>query len=119
MVGHIQRNKVKYIAPFVHLIHSVDSLRLLKAINKEGAKNDRVISCLLQVHIAEEATKFGFDKQELLDLLKGADLEELKNIKITGLMGMATFTHSSDQKGIYRTDCLTIFQPTFPLKTLN
>ncbi len=97
MVGHLQRNKVKYIAPFVHLIHSVDSLKLLRAINKEGAKNSRKISCLLQVHIAQETTKFGFDENEILEI---AELEEIRNmdhICIKGLMGMATFTDDEDQ----------------------
>lgn len=96
-VGHLQRNKVKYIAPFVHLIHSVDSLRLLKAINKEGEKNDRIIDCLLQVHIAEESTKFGFDEKELIELLNDTDLSTLRHVKITGLMGMATFTEDTKQ----------------------
>lgn len=97
MIGHLQRNKVKYIAPFVHLIHGVDSLKLLKEINKQGGKVDRVLKCLLQVHIAEEETKFGFDENELLDLIKGDVLDDLDNIQIIGLMGMATFTENQDQ----------------------
>ncbi|RED97510.1 YggS family pyridoxal phosphate-dependent enzyme [Marinoscillum furvescens] len=97
MVGHLQRNKVKYIAPYVHLIHSVDSLRLLKAINKEATKNNRVINCLLQVHIAEESTKFGFDAEELYELLSGTDLSNLEHIKISGLMGMATNTSDTEK----------------------
>ncbi len=88
-IGHLQSNKVKYIAPFVHLVHGVDSFNLLKEINKQAIKNNRVIDCLLQVHIAEEETKFGFDEQELLQL-KGMD--ELNNIRIVGLMGMASFS---------------------------
>ena len=92
MIGHLQRNKIKYIAPFVHLIHGVDSFKLLNAINKEGAKIDRVISCLLQLHIAEEETKFGFDAQELTRLIESGELAGLKYVKIKGLMGMATFT---------------------------
>ena len=88
-IGHLQSNKVKYIAPFVHLIHGVDSLSLLKEINKQAAKNNRVIDCLLQVHIAEEETKFGFDEQELNELHQ---LQELKNIRVVGLMGMASFS---------------------------
>ncbi|MEP4534326.1 MAG: YggS family pyridoxal phosphate-dependent enzyme [Cyclobacteriaceae bacterium] len=97
MIGHLQRNKVKQIAPFVHLIHSVDSERLLRAINKEAAKAGRQINCLLQVHIATETTKFGFDKSELFTLLKSGLLGELGNIKILGLMGMATLTDDTDQ----------------------
>lgn len=97
MIGHMQRNKVKYIAPFVALIHSVDSLKLLKEINKQARKNNRVISCLLQVHIAKEETKFGLDENELIQLLNDDNLSELKNIKIIGLMGMATFTGDKEQ----------------------
>jgi len=92
MIGHLQRNKIKYIAPFVHLIHGVDSLKLLKAIDKEAAKSGRVLSCLLQVHIAREETKFGFDEQELLEMIEGEELASLENISIRGLMGMATNT---------------------------
>jgi PLP dependent protein len=91
-IGHLQSNKVKYIAPFVHLIQSVDSEKLLKEIDKQAAKNNRVINILLQVHIAEEETKFGFDEAELMAL----DISLFKNVHITGLMGMATFT---DDKG--------------------
>ena len=90
-IGHLQSNKVKYIAPFVHLIHGVDSLSLLKEINKQGLKNNRVIDCLLQIHIAKEETKFGLDSHEL-DAVLTADLSALKNIRITGLMGMASFS---------------------------
>ena len=97
MIGHLQRNKVKYIAPFVSLIHAVDSPRLLKEINKQALKNNRVIDCLLQVHIAQEDTKFGFDEKELVDFLNSAELNELKNIKIIGLMGMATNTNDKEQ----------------------
>lgn len=97
MIGHLQRNKVKYIAPFIGLIHSVDSLKLLKEIDKEAAKNKRVISCLLQMHIAEEETKFGLSKEELESLLKSEDFKKLKSIKILGLMGMATFTENKAQ----------------------
>ena len=96
MIGHLQRNKVKYIAPFVHLIHAVDSLRLLQEINKQAAKNERVICCLLQVHIAREETKFGFAPPELLELLGDATLSALQNIRITGLMGMATHTDNKE-----------------------
>ncbi|UXX78128.1 YggS family pyridoxal phosphate-dependent enzyme [Reichenbachiella carrageenanivorans] len=92
MIGHLQRNKVKYIAPFVHLIHGVDTLKLLKEINKEGKKNNRIISCLLQIHIAMEDTKFGFSMDEVRELLDSGVLDELPNISIVGLMGMATHT---------------------------
>ena len=92
MIGHLQRNKVKYIASFVHLIHAVDSERLLKEIDKQAAKNDRVIPCLLQVFIAKEESKFGFSEEELLDFLKSEAFKDLKHIKVVGLMGMATNT---------------------------
>ena len=88
-IGHLQSNKVKYIAHFVHLIHGVDSLSLLKEINKQALKNNRIIDCLLQIYIAKEETKFGLDEKELHEL---SQLHELKNIRITGLMGMASFT---------------------------
>ena len=91
MIGHLQRNKVKYIAPYVSLIHTVDSLRLLKEINKEAQKNNRTIPCLLQVYIAKEESKFGLDETEVVELLDN-HLPELPNIKIVGLMGMATNT---------------------------
>lgn len=97
MIGHLQSNKVKYIAPFVHLIHGVDSLKLLKEINKQGNKNNRTINCLLQIHIADEETKFGLSKDELFELLKSDTLRELSNIKIIGLMGMATNTDDENQ----------------------
>jgi pyridoxal phosphate enzyme (YggS family) len=94
-IGHLQSNKVKYIAPFVYLIHGVDSEKLLKEINKQAAKNDRTINCLLQVHISAEETKFGFNADELAALLN-ADLTLLKNVNICGLMGMASFTEDND-----------------------
>lgn len=97
MVGHLQSNKVKYIAPFVALIHSVDSMKLLKTINKEGKKNERVIDCLLQMHIAEEETKFGLDYDELSDMLSSEEFKKMKNIRIRGLMCMATFTDDTEQ----------------------
>lgn len=92
LVGHLQRNKVKYIASFVSLIHAVDSLKLLEEINKQAVKHNRVINCLLQVHIAKEETKFGFSEDELLSLISQPEPGELKNIQVIGLMGMATFT---------------------------
>jgi len=87
-IGHLQSNKVKYVAPFVHLIHGVDSLNLLKEINKQAAKNNRIIDCLLQVHIAKEETKFGLNESELHELK--TQLHELKNVNVKGLMGMAS-----------------------------
>ena len=96
MVGHLQTNKVKYIASFVHLIHSVDSQKLLRVIDREAEKHGRVIDRLLQVHIAREETKYGFDGQEIRDLLQSRELEELGHVRLTGLMGMATFTDDMD-----------------------
>ena len=93
-IGHLQSNKVKYIAPFVHLIHGVDSLKLLQEINKQAQKNNRVIDCLLQVHIAKEETKFGMDAPELSDALEAA--KHLPNVNIKGLMGMASFSDDQD-----------------------
>ena len=90
MIGHLQRNKVKYIAPFVHLIHGVDSERLLTEINKQGAKNNRVIDVLIQLHIAEESSKFGFSYDEAASLFSNEN--QFPNVRIVGLMGMATFT---------------------------
>ena len=95
MIGHLQRNKVKYIAPFVHLIHSVDSLRLLKQIDKDAEKAGRVLDCLLQIHIAEEETKYGLDENELREAL--TVLANLENVRVRGLMGMATFTDDTEQ----------------------
>ena len=97
MIGHLQTNKVKYIAPFVHLIHSVDSYKLLTLINKEGLKNGRIINCLLQIYIANEETKFGLNFTEAEELLLNPDINMLSNIKIVGFMGMATNTDDSDQ----------------------
>jgi len=97
MIGHLQRNKVKLIAPFVHLIHAVDSSRLLREINKHGEKNKRTINCLLQVHIATEEAKFGFNENELVDLINDSELATFNSIKIQGLMGMATFTNNMDE----------------------
>src|SRR5688572_1059952 len=96
-IGHLQSNKVKYIAPFVHMIHSVDSLKLLQEIDKQGRKNNRVINCLLQIHVALEETKFGFSESEALELVQSGALNNLEFIKIVGIMGMATFTSDSSQ----------------------
>jgi len=97
MIGHLQRNKVKYIAPYVHLIHGVDSFKLLKEIDKQGAKIGRTIPVLLQMHIAEEETKFGFDRTELDAMLSDPDFQSMEHVAIKGLMGMATFTENTDQ----------------------
>ena len=91
-IGHLQTNKVKYIAPFVSMIHSVDSLKLLKEIDKEAAKHNRVILCLLQFHIATEETKFGLDLAEAVEILLSPGTHDLGNVRIAGVMGMATFT---------------------------
>ena len=96
-IGHLQRNKVKYIAAFTHLIHGVDSLKLLKEINKQGVKHNRVISVLLQFHIAEEESKFGLDLSEAKELLNSESFAGLTNIRIDGVMGMATFTDNRNQ----------------------
>ncbi len=97
MIGHLQTNKVKYIAPFVHLIHAVDSLKLLKTIDKEGKKHNRTINCLLQFHIAEESTKFGLNPKEAGLLLNSEDYAAMQNVCICGVMGMATFTDDTEQ----------------------
>jgi len=96
-IGHLQSNKVKYIAPFVHLIHGVDSEKLLQEINKQALKQGRVIDCLLQVHIAEEDTKFGFDETSLMEFLQSGRLVNYPNITIKGLMGMASFSDNQEQ----------------------
>ncbi|WP_322970714.1 YggS family pyridoxal phosphate-dependent enzyme [Faecalibacter sp. LW9] len=96
MIGHVQTNKVKYMAPFVHLIHGVDSLKLLKEINKQAEKNNRVIDVLLQVFIADEETKFGLDATELEHILTD-EIQNLLHVKVVGLMGMATFTEDNNQ----------------------
>lgn len=97
MIGHLQSNKVKYIAPFVHLIHGVDSFNLLKEINKQGQKNGRQISCLLQFHIAQEDTKFGLSLEEAKAFLAGPEFSLLDHVRICGVMGMATFTENTTQ----------------------
>lgn len=100
-IGHLQRNKVKLVAPFVHLIHGVDSFKLLDEINNQGIKQNRIIDCLLQVHIAIEETKFGFDREEIIPLLDSISkyqlLNKIKNLRIRGLMGMASFTDNMDK----------------------
>lgn len=96
-IGHLQSNKVKYIAPFVHLIHSVDSLKLLKEINKQAQNNNRIIDCLLQIHIAEEETKTGLSQNEFLQILEENILNEPPNVNVIGVMGMSTFTDDKNQ----------------------
>ncbi|MCB2208483.1 MAG: YggS family pyridoxal phosphate-dependent enzyme [Bacteroidetes bacterium] len=96
-IGHLQRNKVKFIAPFVALIHAVDSLKLLAEINKQALNNQRVIDCLLQFHIAKESSKFGLDYDKAIELLESDRYKGFKNIRITGVMGMATFTENMTQ----------------------
>jgi PLP dependent protein len=123
-IGHLQSNKVKYIAPFVHLIHGVDSFSLLKEINKQALKNNRIINCLLQVHIAKEDTKFGFSEKELHELSQLQDtstgsVHELKNINIIGLMGMASFSDNEDViKNEFR-NLKILFDANAKLSTIN
>jgi pyridoxal phosphate enzyme (YggS family) len=109
-IGHLQSNKVKYIAPFVALIHAVDSLKLLKEINKQAQKNERVIDCLLQFHIAEESSKFGLDMEEASALLSGEAFQKMEHIRIVGVMGMATFTYDEAQVRTEFKQLKTIFE---------
>lgn len=104
-IGHLQSNKVKYIAPFVHLVHGVDSVKLLREIDKQAAKNNRIINCLLQVHIASEETKFGMDEHELAEAVQ--QLDSFPNVKVCGLMGMASF---SDDETKVRNEFKTLHQ---------
>jgi pyridoxal phosphate enzyme (YggS family) len=97
MIGHVQSNKVKHMATFVSLVHGVDSLKLLEEINRQAKKHNRVINCLLQLHIADEETKFGMDENALAELLHSPEFKALENIKVSGLMGMATFTENQQQ----------------------
>jgi pyridoxal phosphate enzyme (YggS family) len=119
MIGHVQTNKVKFMAPFVSLIHGVDSLKLLEEINKQAKKNNRIIDCLLQIHIAEEETKFGLDEKELNEILDSEEFKEMKNIRIVGLMGMATFTNNQDQIKKEFSHLKSIFDKLQPLQTEN
>jgi len=97
LIGHLQSNKVRYVVPFVNMIHSIDSFRLLNAVNDEAQKIDRIISCLLQFHIAMEETKFGFDLDEVNDMIGSERFSQLTHLKISGVMGMATFTDNENQ----------------------
>ena len=117
-IGHLQSNKVKYIAPFVHLIHGVDSLSLLKEVNKQALKNNRIIDCLLQIYIAKEETKFGLDNYEL-DAILTSDLSSLKNIRITGLMGMASFSNNMELVSCEFNYLKTLFEKYSKHKTPN
>jgi pyridoxal phosphate enzyme (YggS family) len=119
MIGHVQTNKVKFMAPFVSLIHGVDSLKLLEEINKQARKNNRIIDCLLQMYIAEEESKFGLDEEELNEILTSKTFEEMKNIRIVGLMGMATFTDNQEQIKKEFTHLKSIFDKLQPLSTEN
>lgn len=119
MIGHVQSNKVKFMAPYVTLIHGVDSLKLLQEINKQALKNKRIIDCLLQIYIAEEESKFGLDENELNELLTSPEFKELKNIRILGLMGMATFTEDQNQIKKEFTHLKSIFDSIKDLKTEN
>lgn len=115
-IGHLQSNKVKFIAPFVHLIHGVDSFKLLQEINKQAQKNNRVIDCLLQLYIAKEETKFGFDIEECETLLRSNEFKELHNIKVTGFMGMASNT---DDVSLIRSEFKSIKTFFEKMKTLQ
>jgi pyridoxal phosphate enzyme (YggS family) len=119
LIGHLQSNKVKYIAPFVSMIHSVDSLKLLKEINKEARKNDRVIPCLLQIFIATEETKFGLSEQEVIEILTSVELLSLSNIRIAGLMGMASNTDDQDQIRSEFKSLKTLFESLKKYETTN
>ncbi|MCE3280789.1 MAG: YggS family pyridoxal phosphate-dependent enzyme [Bacteroidetes bacterium] len=119
LIGHLQTNKVKYIAPFVSLIHSVDSLKLLQEINKQGIKNNRVIDCLLQIYIADEETKFGLSFEEAESLLNSLEYIQLKNIRITGFMGMATNTDDQDKIRKEFRSLKLFFDKHTPLVTSN
>lgn len=121
-IGHLQSNKVKYIAPFVSLIHGVDSFKLLKEINKQAQKNNRIINCLLQIHIAKEETKFGLDENELFEILSSEELKNLSNIKICGLMGMASNTdntHEVKEEFLYLNNLFKKIKNNFTANNIN
>ncbi len=117
MVGHIQTNKVKYMAPYVSLVHAVDRLKVLKEINKEAAKNDRCIKCLLQIKIADEDSKFGISAKKAREILNSDKFKEFKNVEVVGLMGMATFTEDMEQvkkEFLYLKQVFDDFRKDFP-----
>lgn len=120
-IGHLQTNKVRYVASFVELIHGVDSVKLLKEINKQGAKNNRVLQVLFQIHIAKEETKFGLDEKELEEILNTylSELPELKNVQVKGLMGMASFTENKEQVRKEFRFLKTLFDKYAQLQTTN
>lgn len=119
MIGHVQTNKVKYMAPFVSLIHGVDSFKLLEEINRQAKKNNRTIDCLLQMHIAREDTKFGLDENELYALLDAPRLNELNHVVIRGLMGMASFTDDNSQVASEFTELKNLFDKISPRSTVD
>lgn len=127
MIGHLQSNKVKYMAHFVDLIHGIDKFKTLKEINKQAKKHDRVINCLLQARIAKEETKFGLSFEDIANILQSSEFKELENIKIVGLMGMATFTDNKSQlkeeflslKNFYESQQLITENNNCKLKTLS
>ena len=119
MIGHVQSNKVKYMIPYVKLIHGVDSLKLLKEINRQAVRWRKKVDCLLQIHIAEEETKFGLDENELTELLNSEEFKSFENIKVIGLMGMATFTDNQDQIKREFKHLKTIFDKNQQLNTEN
>ena len=119
MIGHVQRNKVKYMASFVNLIHGVDNFKLLKEINKQAKKYNRTIECLIQIKIATEDSKFGMTQDEASELIKSQDFSELENIKIVGLMGMATFTDNQEQIKKEFSHLKSTFDDLKTLKTTN
>jgi len=119
MIGHVQTNKVKFMAPFVSLVHGVDSLKLLEEIDKQAQKNNRMIDCLLQMHIAEEETKFGLDETELFEILQSETFKNLKNIRVKGLMGMATFTEDESQIKKEFTVLKSLFDKVNSLSIIN
>ncbi|MCX6195078.1 MAG: YggS family pyridoxal phosphate-dependent enzyme [Flavobacteriia bacterium] len=119
MIGHVQTNKVKFMAEYVSLIHGVDSLKLLVEINKQALKHNRIINCLLQVYIAEEESKFGLDENELSEVIISEEFKTLQNIQIVGLMGMATFTENQSQIKKEFQNLKTIFDKVNQLETNN
>src|SRR5690554_1090364 len=119
LIGQLQTNKVKYMAHFVELIHGVDSLKLLKEINKQAKKHNRIIKCLLQIYIAEEETKFGLSEEELKEIVYSDEFKELTNIKVVGLMGMATYTELDDQIRKEFTHLIRIFDKYKTIQTPN
>lgn len=119
MIGHVQTNKVKYMAQYVSLIHGVDSFKLLEEINKQALKNNRIIDCLLQISIADEETKFGLDQNELYEIINSEKFQNLKNIRVSGLMGMATFTDNQSQITKEFQNLKSIFYAVQSLKSNN